>query len=327
MTHLNIRTRLSLSLVLCFLWLQPASAQLTENSPKVVVSITPFYGLVAAIMEGVGTPALLVQPKASVHHYTLKPSEIQAIAEASLIIWGGPNLETFLVKPLQTLQSHSPKTPVLELSQIPGLLLLTSKQGACGHAHHALPETGVQAVDMHFWLDPLNAIRMGDAIVTALTNIDPLHRSLYQNNGKRLKEELLALDKTITENLRSVKGIPFIVFHDAYQYFSHRYQLKMVGIITHDPESSTSAKRLNNILTIIQDTKAKCVFTEPNAQTKLVKNLVKDLPIKIGELDPEGNKTAQNSNGYFLLLNNLSHNLKQCLETETPLPNDYLKKL
>jgi zinc transport system substrate-binding protein len=318
MTHLNIRTRLSLSLILCFLLIQAARAQPAENSPKVVVSITPFYGLVAAIMQGVGTPTLLIQPKASVHHYTLKPSEIQAIQQASLIIWGGPSLETFLVKPLKTLQIYSPKTPILELSQIPKLLLLTSQQGACGHVHHALPEIKAHAIDMHFWLDPFNAIRISETIVTALTTLDPLHQTLYENNGKRLKKELLALDKTIAENLKGVKNIPFIVFHDAYQYFSHRYQLNMVGIITHDPESSVSAKRLNNILNIIQDTKAKCVFTEPNTQVKSIKTLVKDMPIKIGELDPEGDHTMQNEEGYFVLLNNLSNNLKQCLETPNP---------
>src|ERR1700722_2964213 len=71
----------------------------TSTSPKVVVSITPFYALVAAVMEDVGTPQLLVKPGASPHQYALKSSEIQLLKDADILFWAGPTLETFLAKP------------------------------------------------------------------------------------------------------------------------------------------------------------------------------------------------------------------------------------
>jgi len=314
MTNFKIQTPFfSFALLVCWIWVQPISAHLPEKNPKVVVSITPFYGLVATIMQGVGTPTLLVKPGASVHHHALKSSDMKMLENAALVVWGGRDLETYLVKPLKTLKTH-PSPFVLELAQIPDLSLLTAKSGDCGHAHHHHPNLSQEMIDMHFWLDPLNAIAISQALVETLSQLDPLHAALYEKNGLQLKKDLIALDQKIREKLKTVNHVPFIVFHDAYQYFSHRYNLKIVGIISKDPELSTSAKRLKNILNIIQTTKARCIFTEPNTRSTLVKNLVQDSSINIGVLDPEGDHTMQSNKGYFVLLNNLADSLKECLE-------------
>jgi zinc transport system substrate-binding protein len=314
MTNFKIKTPfLSFALLLFWIWIQPISAHLPEKIPNVVVSITPFYGLVATIMQGVGTPTLLVKPGASVHHHALKSSDMKALENAALVVWGGHDLEIYLIKPLQTLKTRTQPT-ILTLRDIPTLSLLDSQSGHCGHAHAHTSDASTHAIDMHFWLDPLNAMAISQALVDTLSKLDPIHATLYKKNGEALKKDLRALDNTISEKLKTVNNVPFIVFHDAYQYFSHRYNLKIVGIITTDPELSTSAKRLKNILNVIQTTKAKCIFTEPNTRSTLVKNLVQDSPINMSVLDPEGNQTMQNNKGYFLLLNNLTDSLKECLE-------------
>ncbi|MBM3559858.1 MAG: zinc ABC transporter substrate-binding protein, partial [Alphaproteobacteria bacterium] len=51
--------------------LHPAAAE----TPAVVASIPPVHSLVAAVMEGVGKPALLIPGAVSEHTYTLKPSD------------------------------------------------------------------------------------------------------------------------------------------------------------------------------------------------------------------------------------------------------------
>src|SRR5262245_24769776 len=71
--------------------------------PKVVVSIKPLHSLVAAVMEGVAAPELLLKSSADPHSYTLKPSEAQALSAATLVVWAGPGVETFLEKPLAAL--------------------------------------------------------------------------------------------------------------------------------------------------------------------------------------------------------------------------------
>lgn len=295
---------------------------LVNTAPRVVVSIPPFYALVAAVMEGVGTPKLLVKPGASPHEYALRPSDILLLQDAELIFWGGPQLETFLVKPLNNLTAYSEALRIAEFDNAPGLLLLPIRHSAAwdphdhrhgnGHTHEIL-DNEKSNQDMHFWLNPNNAIILIDMIVHHLVMIDPNHTNIYKKNGMQLKQRLKKLDAHISTELETVKAIPYIVFHDAYQYFEQRYGLKGVGSITLNPEIPPSAKRLNTIRTTIEKSKAQCVFREPQFQPKLVESIVEDLSVKTGELDPIGQASQNNSEGYFTLLENLSHAIKQCL--------------
>ena len=66
--------------------------------PEVVVSIKPIHSLVAAVMEGVATPALIVAGGASPHLYTLRPSDAEHLASAGIVFWIGPIFESFLAK-------------------------------------------------------------------------------------------------------------------------------------------------------------------------------------------------------------------------------------
>lgn len=44
-----------------------------------------------------------------------------------------------------------------------------------------------------------------------------------------------------------MKDKPFIVFHDAYQYFEHRYGVKTAGSITVSPETLPGADRVKQM--------------------------------------------------------------------------------
>jgi ABC-type Zn uptake system ZnuABC Zn-binding protein ZnuA len=46
---------------------------------KVVASIKPVHSLVAAVMEGVGEPGLIMEGAGSPHNYALKPSQAQML--------------------------------------------------------------------------------------------------------------------------------------------------------------------------------------------------------------------------------------------------------
>ncbi len=278
--------------------------------PRVVVSINPFYGLVASVMQGVAVPTLLVKVGASPHEYTLKPSEIERLRAATLIFWGGPALESFLVKPLAEVQAKT-----VAFYQVPGLHTLPLRHSAVweseGCAHH---HSDQGTIDMHFWLSFDNAMAMTQAIVSHLSAIDPEHQSQYQANGARLLKRLQAVDRRIANNLREVQSMPYVVFHDAYQYFEQHYHLRGVGAISLHPELPPSAKRLKTIRAMIAQEKGVCLFSEPQFNPALVESIAADLPVKTGVLDPIG--TASTPEGYFELMENLSQALKACLEKE-----------
>ena len=79
------------------------STSLASADVNVIASIKPIHSLVASVMQGVGTPGLIVSGNNSPHTYSLKPTDAEALQQAQVIFWVGPELEAFLQKPLEAL--------------------------------------------------------------------------------------------------------------------------------------------------------------------------------------------------------------------------------
>ena len=84
-----------------------ASVATAEADINVVASIKPVHSLVAAVMEGVGTPSLIVEGAGSPHTYALKPSQAGNLQNADLVFWIGDRLETFLEKPIASIATKA----------------------------------------------------------------------------------------------------------------------------------------------------------------------------------------------------------------------------
>ncbi len=295
----------------------------------VVASIKPVYSLVAGVMQGVGEPRLLVTGGASPHEYSLKPSDTQAISKAQLVFWIGSDLENFLVKPLTNAKA---KVRTVALLDAPGVTVLPLRAGGAWephvHSHEAHDDESPghdseheheheheheSSHDPHLWLDPTNAIFMVRQITAVLTETDPAHQVDYQRNSTRLIERLEQLDRQLSTELAPLKNQPYLVFHDAYQYFERRYGLNAVGSVVINPEQRPGAKRIAEIRTRIRDLKVRCVFSEPQFQPALVETIIADSKICRGVLDPLGAELTASADAYFQLLQNLSHALQSGL--------------
>ncbi len=291
--------------------------------PRVVVTIKPVHSLAAAILEGVAEPELLLDGAASPHSYALKPSDAKALNEADAVVYVSKNLEVFLLRAIKALPANA---HVIELEKAPGLRLLPVRDGgwrgtggeedgdhdAHGHSHaHARGEGGF---DVHFWLDPLNAIAMSRYLAREFSSIDPAHAARYRANARKLEAALTALDAELKATLAGLAGRPFIVFHDVTQYFETRYGLDGTGSITVSPERPPGAKRLAAVRARIAEAKAICVFSEPEFPPKLVQMLTAGTNAKRGVLDEVGAAIPAGPGHYFALMRSDAANLAACLK-------------
>ena len=290
------------------------------EAPHVVATIKPIHSLVAAVMGDVGSPTLIVKGGASPHTYSLKPSDAQALEAADLVFWTGHGLELFLEDALDTLATSA---KIVELAEAPGIELLATREGGAfephedeapvdEHAAHHGEEEGER--DMHFWLEPGNAKLMVDAIAAVLADADPDNAAAYAANAEAAKADLDQLAAEIEASTAGIKSIPFIVFHDAYQYFEHRFGLSVAGSITVTPDSMPGAQRVGELREKIRQTGASCVFAEPQFQPAIVSAIIEGTGARAGELDPEGANLPEGAGLYRQLLENLTASLKDCLD-------------
>ena len=288
---------------------------------RVVASIKPVHSLVAGVMEGVGEPTLLTPGGASPHEYSLRPSDLRAINEAQAVFWIGPDLETFLIKPLAKVAD---RVRAVALMEAPDLTVLPLREGgawephAHGHGDHKHDHKhghghGHADRDAHVWLDPVNAIAMVRQIVATLGEIDPDHQADYARNGAALIERLDQMNQRLAAELQPIQGRPYIVFHDAYQYFERRYGLNAVGSVVLQPEQRPGARRVAEIQKRIRDLQARCVFSEPQFQPALVETVIAGSDARKGVLDPLGAELTSGPDAYFQLLQNLVDALRECL--------------
>ena len=108
------------------------SSPLWADVPAVATDIAPVHALVSQVMEGVGTPDLIVPPRSSPHGYAMRPSEARALSGADLVVWVGPLLTPWLADPLDSLAGSASHIALMEQ---PGTHVLPFREGAMFEAH------------------------------------------------------------------------------------------------------------------------------------------------------------------------------------------------
>lgn len=280
---------------------------------RVVTSIKPIHSLVSSVMAGVGEPYLLVKGAGSPHNFSLRPTDARNLSKADIVFWISKEIEVFLPKPLKTLATSA---LVVELSKTPGLKLLATRPQGNGQKSSKTPPVKPNVIDPHFWLDPDNAKRMVDEIVRKLSRADKSNAARFAANGAALKRELDTLTAELSAKLAPVKSLPYIVFHDGYQYFEKRFDLKAIAAITPSPERAPGARKINQIRAKIMSERAVCVFTEPQFQPEIVKTIIDKTPARIATLDPLGAEIPDGPAAYTTLLRSLAASLVSCLRNE-----------
>ena len=188
-----------------------------SDEGKVVVTIKPLYSLTAQLMDGIEEPVLLMKQIQSPHHYNLRPSERRLLSEARMIVWLGPNLESYLSKIINQQQAI-----IVTTIETDGLQLL-ERRGRHQHSHHHESHDTHSApasdkLDPHIWLSTANAIAISRHIADRLIADDP-------DNAHRYRQNLERLVNRITEVRAQLKAVfegidqPYIAYQYAFQYF------------------------------------------------------------------------------------------------------------
>ena len=332
--HFKRKLLFIISIISTLFYFSAAKAEI-----KVVTSIKPIHSLVSYIMDGVGTPDLIVDGYNSPHGFSLKPSHAKMLQEADMVVYVGEGIEEFLEKPLESISKNSVKFELMNQSGIKKLKFRErnifgdhddhghgkkkkddhddhdehdKKAKKDDHDDHGHDDHGHGhgEFDPHIWLDPMNAKIIVKKVTNQLSKLDNENSSIYKSNSKKALKEI---DKLIKEVKSSInKDAKVVVFHDAYQYFEKRFNVNIIGALTVNTDVLPGAEQLAEIREVIEHEKVTCVLSEPQFNPDIVKTIANDTKINSGVLDPLGANLNKGKNLYFNLIKNISASLKNC---------------
>jgi len=288
------------------------------DTPNVAADIAPVHSLAARVMEGVGKPDLIMRPGASPHHYALRPSEAAALERAGVILYTGGGLTPWLTDAVGTLAGDA---RVIELTALPGTVLLPFREGLAfvgdegdhDHDHdHSHGDEGAE-IDPHAWLEPENAKLWMTAIAGALAEADQENAALYLANAAEGQAEIDAAVERIAAKLAPLRGRPFIVFHDAYQYFEAHFGMTAAGSISLGDASDPGAARIAALRGRIAELGVGCVFAEPQFDPGLVETVTEGTGAVMAVIDPQGAAITPGPAHYTLMLEAIADGIEGCL--------------
>src|SRR5471030_2809825 len=235
---------------------------LNTAQASVVASVRPLGFIASAIADGVTPTEILLPDGASPHDFALRPSDLQKMRRADLVVWVGPEMEAFMTKSAAQL-SPNRQVEIATLAAVKPLLMKGSDEDEHDHDHgegHDEDEHSHGQYNMHVWLSPEIARETAIVIHNKLLELMPQKKQQLDANLSRFEESLTKTDKNIGNMLQHVQGKGYFVFHDAYGYFEKHFGLSPLGHFTINPEIQPGAQRLHLIRTQLVEQKATCVF-------------------------------------------------------------------
>lgn len=292
--------------------------------PKVATDIAPVYGLAARVMQGVGTPSLLIAQGASPHGYAMRPSEASALSKASHVYWIGEELSPWLERPIETLAG---KAQVVALGQSEGTLQHDWREGAAfeleieedehhdhGHAHghdHG-HDHGEGQLDPHSWLNPDNAKLWLNRMAEDLAQYDPENADTYRTNARDGAGEIDSAVDEVRQRLGGGKAPVYIVFHDSFQYFERYFGVSPVGAVADGAAVPPGPARISALRQIVKDSGVQCAFNEVQQNDRPLRTVLEGTQVTIGALDALGFDVPLDQGFYPALLRHIGSTIANC---------------
>ncbi len=270
----------------------PTTAQPNSSAkPLRVLATTTIVGDVVKNVGGdVIELSVLLPVGADPHSFQPSPQDVAKVANADIIFANGAGLEEFLTPLLESAGATKKMVSVSE-----GIELLQSAETQFGHDAET-PTTSNEtpgahdhsAGDPHLWFDPNNVIVWTQNIQRALSEKDPAHAALFQQNGENYIKQLKELDSWIRQEVNQipVDNRKLVTDHLVFTYFAKEYGFIQEGAVIpgYSSLAEPSAQDIAALEDAIKKYHIKAIFVGKTVNPSLAERVAEDTGIKIVRL-------------------------------------------
>jgi ABC-type Zn2+ transport system substrate-binding protein/surface adhesin len=236
-------------------------------------------------MQGVGEPYLLIGAKSSTHHFSFKPSHLQMLERADLVIWIDRYFESGFQKLPEMLSAN---TQPLELLRVLGL----------------------KQEDGHIWYSPTLLLQIADQIESSLVKIDPGHVDIYRSNTMQLVKAITAWDTAMRKQLASTSP-EYLLDHDFLIHFERDMNISAVAALHDANEKPPGIRELKRIEKQLQKSPALCLLVNEASPSRLSLSIAERFNLPIYNIGPHTD-AVEPTTGMIESLNRLSTALLNC---------------
>lgn len=282
-----------------------ATSTPSESKPKVVASHSVLCDLTEKIAQDSIDLTCLIDAGQDPHTYQATPEDRKAIETANLILYGGYDFDTSLIKLIQASKNTAPKVAVHEQAVSTPLIAEAHHHAEEEHAHdeeeHAHEDEAKtqnqgegevaeaeeeRAPDPHIWHNAQNGIRMAEIIRDNLSQVAPANADLYAKNAQQLTGELKQLDAWIKAQLDTIPAAQrkLVTTHDALNYYAQAYGLTIEGALQGvSTKEEASATRIKELVADVKQANVPTIFAEKTSNSRLMETLAREADVKVAE--------------------------------------------
>ncbi len=194
------------------------------------------------------------------HFVPPKPTLARHLARADLLVAAGLGLEIGWLPPLIEASRNDVIRPggrgYLDARSVL-TRVLGKPQGKITRALGDIHPDG----NPHWWMDPLNGVRLANAIAERLSQLNPPHANDYRQHAANFAKQVHARLPAWRASLQAMS--PLVSYHDSYLYLTRRFSLQVTGFVEPKPGIEPSTSHLDALVGTIGQTGVKGVWLEP----------------------------------------------------------------
>lgn len=247
-------------LIISFAWSCKNSNE-TNGKLQVVTTTT----MITDLVENIGGDYIdvkgLMGSGVDPHLYKASEGDVNKLAHADVIFYGGLHLEGKLVEVFEKMASQNINTIAVS-DALDVKTLIGSEYFASNY-------------DPHIWFDVNNWELITQFVVEKLTEAKPEHQAAFEKNGADYLEKLKALNeniKSVISTLPAEKRI-LVTAHDAFSYFGQAYGFEVIGLQGLSTATEAGVQDVQNLATFIIDKQVKSIFIESSVPKRTIEAL------------------------------------------------------
>lgn len=246
-------------------------ADVSGKSPLVVATNSVTCGLTKEIAGDTIDLKCLIEPGSDPHVYQPKPEDSKAIERAKLVLYGGYDFESGLIKLIKATSNPAPKVAVNEVA-VP--------------KPQQFEDDGKTVPDPHVWHNAQNGIAIAQTISQELTKIAPNNAATYTRNTQKLTNEIRQIDTWIKSQIATIplKQRKLVTTHDAFGYYSKAYGIRIEGALGGiSTEEAPTPARVGALANYIKKQGVPTIFPETAINPKLIEAVAKEAKVKVSD--------------------------------------------